>query len=81
MSSCTSVPRCSSSTAAAPRTASVRSPYAGELEHEAGAVARSRRRDRSEHTGHRLAERRDHGVELAVDVGQQGSLVRHAARR
>ena len=53
----------------------------GELQHEAGTVPRARRRDRREHAGHRLAERRDHGVDPAVDVGQQGSLVRHAARR
>ena len=81
MSSCTSVPRCSSSTAAAPRTASGAVAVAGQLEHQAGAVARSGRRDGSERTGDRFAERRDHAVEVAVDVGEQGSLVRHVARR
>jgi hypothetical protein len=44
-------------------------------------VSRTRPRDRSERTGDGFAERRDHDVELAVDVGEQGSLVHHAARR
>ena len=34
----------------------------------------------SERTGDGLAERRDHAFELAVDVGEQGSLVHHTAR-
>ncbi len=64
MSSCTSVPRCSSSTAAAPRTAAVRSPWRASSSTQAGTVARSRRRDRVR--AHRRPARRTSRPRLGV---------------
>jgi hypothetical protein len=64
---------------AAHRLAPVAAPR--QVEHESSPVTRAGRRDRCQRVDHRLAERGDDGVDPAVDVGQWGSVVRHAARR
>ena len=53
----------------------------GQGQDHPGAMPRPGRGDRSERIGDGLAERVDHPLDQAVDVGQQGTLVRHGARR